>query len=123
MQGQFLKDDILHFRGTIDSSCKGVMAIPDISVNKFQYDQKEYTIFWKDQQTGEKWVKGKNFYNMRFIENKDYLVKIVEVIKVIKTSSQKGPTKSNNFYIIRPLDIQMKKLKIDLSSKKIYSAT
>ena len=48
------------------------MNISDIGMNSFQYDEKVYTIFWKDQtKSREKWVKGKNFYNLRFFENKD----------------------------------------------------
>ena len=48
------------------------MNISDIGMNSFQYDEKEYTILWKDQtKIGEKWVKGKNFYNLKFFENKD----------------------------------------------------
>ena len=43
------------------------MNISDIDMNSsFEYDEKEYTIFWKDPQTREKWVKGKNFYNLGF---------------------------------------------------------
>ena len=66
-----MKGDIQIFPGIIDSNCKGTMDIPDIGLNNFQYDEKEYTIFWKNQQTGKEWVKGKNFYNLRLIENKD----------------------------------------------------
>ena len=47
------------------------MEIPDIGLKNFQYDETEYTIIWENQQTGEKQVKGKNFYNLRFFESKD----------------------------------------------------
>ena len=71
LKGQFLNRDTQIFTGIIDSNCTGTMNISDIGTNSFQYDEKEYTIFWKDQtKTREKWVKGKNFYNLRFFENK-----------------------------------------------------
>ena len=66
-----MKGDTQIFTGIIDSNCRGTMNISDIGMNSFQYDEKEYTIFWKYTTTGEKWVKGKNFYNLRFLENKD----------------------------------------------------
>ena len=62
-----MKGDTHIFTGIIDSNCKGIMNISDIDMNSsFEYDEKEYTIFWKDPQTREKWVKGKNFYNLGF---------------------------------------------------------
>ena len=67
-----MKGDTQIFTGIIDSNCTGTMNISDIGTNSFQYDEKEYTIFWTDQtKTGEKWVKGKIFYNLEFFENKD----------------------------------------------------
>ena len=66
-----MKGDIQSFTGIIDRNCKGTMNIPDIGLKSFQYNETEYTIIWGNQQTGEKWVKGKNFYNLRFFENKD----------------------------------------------------
>ena len=66
-----MKGDIQSFTGIIDRNCKGTMNIPDIGLKNFQYNETEYTIFWGNQQTGEKWVKGKNFYNLIFFENKD----------------------------------------------------
>ena len=47
------------------------MTIPDKGLKNFQYNETEYTIIWENQQTGEKWVKDKNFYNLRIYENKD----------------------------------------------------
>ena len=67
-----MKGDTQIFTGIIDSNCTGKMNISDIGMNSFQYDEKEYTILWKDQtKIGEKWVKGKNFYNLKFFEKKD----------------------------------------------------
>ena len=66
-----MKGDTQIFTRIIDSNCKGTMNISDIGMNCFQYDEKEYTFFWKYATTGEKWVKGKNFYKLRFFENKD----------------------------------------------------
>ena len=66
-----MKGDIQSFTGMIDRNCKGTMNIPDIGLKNFEYYEPEYTIIWENQQTGEKWVKGKNFYNLRLFENKD----------------------------------------------------
>ena len=66
-----MKGDIQTFTGMIGSNCKGTMNIPYKGIKNFQYDEKEHTVSWDDQQTGEKWVKGKNFYNVGFLENKD----------------------------------------------------
>ena len=47
------------------------MKFSDERTKSFEYDEEEYKIFWDDRLTGEQWEKGKNFYNLRFIQNKD----------------------------------------------------
>ena len=60
-----------NFPGIISSNCNGTMNIPDKDRYRFQYDENNYTILWKDQEAGKKWEKGKSFCNLRFIQNND----------------------------------------------------
>ena len=71
LQGQFFKSYKQSFLGIIYSNCTGTMNIPDKGRCSFQYVENNYTIFWKDQLAGQKWKKGKNFYNIRCTQNND----------------------------------------------------
>ena len=56
----------------INKNCTGLIKFPDeISSKNFQYDEEEYKLFWDNRKTEEVWEKGKNFYKLRFIQNKD----------------------------------------------------
>ena len=74
------------------------MQFSDERTKSFEYDEEEYKIFWDDRLTGEQWEKGKNFYNLRFIQNKDLPHKKMKVIKN-KTSSQKISVNPVKMYV------------------------
>ena len=93
MQGQFLKSYKQNFLGIIYSNCTGTINIPDKGRYNFQYDEDNYKTFWKDKPDGQKWKKGKNFYNLRCTQNNDLSRLNNESNKVIKTSNQKYPNK------------------------------
>ena len=66
------------------------MQFPDGKTKSFEYDEEEYKLFWDDRLTGEEWEKGKNFYKLRFIQNKDLSGRNGENNKNNKTSNQKN---------------------------------
>lgn len=68
-----IKDGRQSFTGIISNNCKGTIYFSDKLTKKFQYDEIKYKIFWGDPQTRDEWKKGKNFYSLRFIENKNLL--------------------------------------------------
>ena len=72
------------------------MQFPDERTKAFEYDEEEYKIFWDDRLTGEQWEKGKNFYNLRFIQNKNLPHK--KLIKN-KPSSQKKSVNPVKMYV------------------------
>ena len=72
MQRKFLTEDRQNFFGIINKNCTGLIKFPDeLSSKNFQYDEEEYKLFWDNRKTEEVWEKGKNFYKLRFIQNKD----------------------------------------------------
>ena len=70
----------------INENCSGLIIFPDEKTRNFQYDEEEYKVFWGN----EVWEKGKNFYKLRFIQNKDLPRRNGESNKNNKTSNQKN---------------------------------
>ena len=90
MQGKFLSEDRPNFIGIINENCAGLITFPDEKTKNFQYDEEEYKVFWNNEKIGEVWEKGKNFYKLRFIQNKDLSRRDGESNKNNKTSNQKN---------------------------------
>ena len=89
MHGKFLTEDRPNFIGIINKNCAGLLHFPDEQTKNFRYDEEEYKVFWYNQKTGGVWEKGKNFYKLRFIENKALSRGNDESNKNNKTSNQK----------------------------------
>ena len=76
----------------ITNNCTGVIQFPGESAKSFQYNEEDKT--FSVRETGEVWKKGKNFYNLRFIRNKDLSRRNSECNKN-KTSNRKKSIRKN----------------------------
>ena len=89
MQGHFLNKDRQDFTGIVGNNCKGTIKFPDEGIKSFEYDEEEHKFFWDNRLTGEEWQKGKNVYNLRFIQNKNLSHRNSKINKNNETSNQK----------------------------------
>ena len=76
----------------ITNNCTGVIQFTGESAKSFQYNEEDKT--FSVRETGEVWKKGKNFYNLRFIRNKDLSRRNSECNKN-KTSNRKKSIRKN----------------------------
>ena len=64
MKGQYLNENRPSFTGVIHHDCTGTMSFQGRSTTKIRYYEEKYQLVLGDEETGERWHKGKNLQSL-----------------------------------------------------------
>ena len=82
MKGQYLKENRTGFTGVIADDCKGIITFQDGSTAKIYYNEEKYQIVLGEEETGERWEKGKNLQSQSPL-SRLYNIQIIKIIKMV----------------------------------------